>query len=175
MFTKCQLRAVDLRCFGMVSVNVAINLMPRSSHVLEPGNCKPRTYHYRQLAIAIIIFRVIIIIIIVIIHIIREQFKSVYFDSFSIRALGIFSSSCNNFLEICASLSIDQQHCHFLIPKLSIIAIFTIHNIFFCRNKAWTNPDLFPPTRPVPLYCFDFHLYTYLYLFCYFHCIKFIW
>ena len=38
MCVKCQLKAVDLRCFGIVSVNAGINQMPRNSHVLEPGN-----------------------------------------------------------------------------------------------------------------------------------------
>ena len=36
MFAKCQLKAVDVRCFGIVSVNAGINQMPKNSHVLEP-------------------------------------------------------------------------------------------------------------------------------------------
>ena len=43
MLTKSQLKAVDLRCFGIVSVNAGINQRPKNLHVFEPGNKEPRT------------------------------------------------------------------------------------------------------------------------------------
>ena len=48
------------------------------------------------------------------------------------------------FLETCNSLSIERQHRHFLISKLSTIAIHISYYIFCCRNKTWTNLDLLP-------------------------------
>ena len=72
----------------------------------------------------------------------RPRFKSVIFLNLSISSLGIFSDSCSSFLEMCDSLSIDDQHN--LISKLSTISIRTTYYIFCCRNKTWTNPELLP-------------------------------
>ena len=69
----------------------------------------------------------------------RPRFKSVIFVNLSISSLGIFSDSCSSFLEMCDSLSIDDQHKRYLISKLS-----TTYYIFCCRNKTWTNPELLP-------------------------------
>ena len=63
----------------------------------------------------------------------RPRFKSV-----------IFNASCSSFLEMCDSLSIDDQHKRYLISKLSTISIHTTYYIFCCRNKTWTNPELLP-------------------------------
>ena len=40
----------------------------------------------------------------------RPRFKSVIFVNLTISSFGIFSDSCSSFLEMCDSLSIDDQH-----------------------------------------------------------------
>ena len=77
----------------------------------------------------------------------RPRFKSVIFVNLSISSLGIFSDSCSSFLEMCDSLSIDDQHKRYLISKLSTISIRTTYYIFCCRNKTWTNQELLPFSR----------------------------
>lgn len=54
--------------------------------------------------------------------------------------LGIFNNSCNIFLKMCDSLSIDQQHRPFLVSKLSIICIGIIYCTFCCRSKSFHQP-----------------------------------
>ena len=72
------------------------------------------------------------------------RYKSATFVNLSISSLGIFGNSYHSFLEICDSLSIDEQHTRYFISKFSTISIQTAYCIFCCRSKPWTNPDLLP-------------------------------
>ena len=74
----------------------------------------------------------------------KRKYKSVKFVNLSISSLGIFGNSCFSFLEMCDSLSIDEQHKRHFIPKASTISMRTKYYIFCCRNKPWTNPELLP-------------------------------
>ena len=83
----------------------------------------------------------IIIIIAPLISDLKRKYKSVTYVNLSISFLGILGNSCLSFLETCNSLSTDEQHKRYFISKDSTISIC---NIFCCRNKPWTNPELLP-------------------------------
>ena len=65
----------------------------------------------------------------------RPRFKSVIFVNLSISSLGIFSDSGSSFLEMCDSLSIDDQHKRYLISKL-IYNIHSYHLLHFCCRRC---------------------------------------
>ena len=73
----------------------------------------------------------------------RSQYESVTFVNLSMSSLGIYANSCLSFLKMCDSLSIDNQHKGFFIPKLSAISIRKFYHIFCYRNNSWNNPDQF--------------------------------
>ena len=71
-------------------------------------------------------------------------YKSVTFVNLFISSLGIFSNSCFSFLDMCDSLSSDEEHKRYFISKVSTKSIRTTYYIFCCRNKSSTNPELLP-------------------------------
>ena len=74
----------------------------------------------------------------------KGRYKSVTFVNLSISSLGIFSNSCFSFLDMCDSLSSDEEHKRYFISKVSTISIRTTYYIFCCRNKPSTNTELLP-------------------------------
>ena len=72
----------------------------------------------------------------------QNRYDKVHFVKLLMGALGTMGSSSSLFLNMLIDLDFGKKARSFIVKRGINISIRTKYHIFFCRNKAWTNPEL---------------------------------
>ena len=70
-------------------------------------------------------------------------YSSITFVNLSMSSLGTMGTSFDSLITMLDDLQMDKSNSKIIIRELMNIAIRCTYYVLCCRNKSWTNPELF--------------------------------